>query len=519
MTIPRRSFVARAIPAVLALILAAAPTALADWTHAAPEEHGMDSANIESMKNLIDETDLPIDSVVILRGGEIVFEYFPRLPLYGPDIPHNLYSTTKSITSTLIGIAIEMGFIEDVHQQVIDFFPDREIQNLDDRKRRMTLEHLLTMTSGLEWEGPDDIHHSWGDGLRSGDPVQYALDRPMAYEPGEVWYYNGGCSHVLSAILTEATGMSTLTFARRYLFGPLGITLVVWPSDPNGIYYGGQDIHLSPYAMAKIGQLFLDGGLWEGEQIVPAEWVEASRTSHAATWMGGYGYQWWTYPDSGIYYASGAFEQRIYIAPELDMVVVFTSSNQAPGIGQGERAVGPPVVEWLLSRFILPACDGFEQLAYDAYGVSLSIPHLLDGWTSGGPGVAHASEDAGLVLFSYAGSPYERLGIRWTTPNGTCDPAAALNDLHECLSVLGTQIEEVDPPAKIATAAGPATYQRMTMVQDHGPEIAYFGTRSCDESGLSVVVYLGVAERFIPWIDPLEELTRILESLECSGGE
>ena len=509
----------RILLVVLALIAGLAIAALADWTYATPEDHDMSSPLLEQMRELIDEADLPIDSVIVLRGGDIVFEHFPNLSLYRPNIPHNLYSTTKSITSILIGIAIEMGFIEDVDQPVIDFFPNRQIRNLDARKRRMTLEHLLTMTSGLEWEGPDDMHHSWGAGIRSGDPVQYALDRPMAHEPGEVFYYNGGCSHLLSAILTEATGMSTLDFAQEHLFGPLDILRVIWPRDPNGVYYGGQDIHLTPHAMAKIGQLFLNGGLWEDERIVPAEWVAASWQPHTVTWSGTYGYQWWHYPESGVFYASGAFEQRILVIPNYDMVVVFTASNMAPGVGPGERDVGPQIVEWLFSRFILPACDDFEPQPFGDYGFTLSIPHLLQEWTSGGPGVREASRTAGLSLFSYDGSPYERLGIRWMVQEPPYDPSAALGEFVGSLRAFGVQIESVGAMTEAPTPAGTATCQPIDIAQEHGLERAYIGTLPCSEEGLSIVVYVGIPERFTPWIEPVTEVAEILGSLQYTETE
>ena len=244
----------RAALSLVLLVAGLAAAAHADWESSPPEELRMDSGWLEAMTAVIEAIDLPIDSIVVARHGRIAFEYYPRPLYYGPNGRHVLYSATKSVTSTLIGIAIEQGLIESVDAKVVDFFPDRTIAHLDDRKRSMTVEHLLTMTSGFDWTGPDDAHHSWGEAIRSGDPVQYTLDRPVIHEPGTVWYYNGGCSHLLSAILTEVSGTSTLRFANEVLFGPLGITNVRWPRDPNAIYYGGQDIWMSTRSMAKLGQ-------------------------------------------------------------------------------------------------------------------------------------------------------------------------------------------------------------------------------------------------------------------------
>jgi CubicO group peptidase (beta-lactamase class C family) len=149
----------------------------------------------------------------------------------------------------------------------------------------------------------------------------------MQYEPGTVWYYNGGCSHLLSAILTSTTGNSTLNFAFEHLFTPLGITDVIWPRDPQRIYYGGQDIWLNSHDMAKIGYLFLNNGTWDGEQIISKEWIiNSTQTSFVFNEDEGYGYQWWTYPgEFSGYFAYGYNEQKIIILPKEDLVVIFTA--------------------------------------------------------------------------------------------------------------------------------------------------------------------------------------------------
>jgi CubicO group peptidase (beta-lactamase class C family) len=287
----------------------------------------------------------------------VVLEEYPN-PIFGPGRPHLLYSTTKSVTSALIGIAIDRGTIESVDQRVVDFFIDRSIANLDPRKQSLTLEHLLTMSCGFEWEGPDDQLHTWGQALASRNPIQFMLDQPMASDPGSEWYYNGGCSHLLSAILTEASGRSALDFARQYLFDPLGITQVEWPRDWQGYYFGGQDIWLTPRDMAKFGYLFLREGEWDGRQIIPADWVAQSSETrfHLGGGMG-YGYQWWTLPELGAYYAAGAYEQRIYVLPDLDLVVVFTADNRVEGERPGEIRDGPPITPQWLADYVIPACE------------------------------------------------------------------------------------------------------------------------------------------------------------------
>lgn len=347
-----------------------------EWRTSTPEAQGMDAARLDQMLAVIHDDALPVDGVIVVRHGYVVLEVYPN-PFFGPGSKHNLYSTTKSITAALIGIAIKQGFIEGTGQRLVDFFPDRDIAHLDVRKEAITLEHLLTMSAGFAWEGPDDYHHSWGDALRSGNPIQFVLDQPMAHDPGTVWTYNGGGSHLLSAILTATTGQSTLEFARDHLFGPLGITNVRWPIDPQGYYFGGQDIWLTPRDMARFGYLFLNDGHWDGQQILPADWV--TRSSVPAFDLGGglgYGYQWWIYPKLGVYGAWGAFEQRIFVIPDLDMVVVFTAENRIPTGDPGEYREGPEFVAALLARYIMPAAADYERTAsrYADHGFAFDHP-------------------------------------------------------------------------------------------------------------------------------------------------
>jgi len=500
--------------AAIALLVAGTAVTATAWQQGDPDRHGIDTAPLEQMRQIIDGLDLPIDSVVVVRHGKIVFEHFPDPSTGGANRMHNLYSVTKSVTSILIGIAIEKGFIEGVDQRVVGFFPNRTIANLDERKERMTLEHLLTMTSGLEWQGPDDMFHSWGAGIRSGDPVQYALDRPMAYEPGDVWYYNGGCSHLLSAILTKVTGMSTLAFARQHLFIPLGIISVRWPRDPHGIYYGGQDIWLTPYDMAKLGQLYLNGGVWDGERIVPLDWIEASTQSIDFPWTGGYGYQWWLYPESGIYYASGAFEQRIYVIPEYDMVVVFTASNWPSGITAGERTEGPPIVDWLLARFVLPSCDAYSPARYADFGFALEIPHLMNAWPQGWHGARLPSEAAGFVSLEFGGSPYEMAGVQWSTPGRPGRLSLALAEFIAALGAFGNEVEATGPIVE-TTIAGREILQRSIDVTRAGTSLrAIVGAFACPGTGRTFVVYHGVEAKLSEWLDPSAAFEQLVGSFE-----
>jgi CubicO group peptidase (beta-lactamase class C family) len=218
---------------------------------------------------------------------------------------------------------------------------------MDSRKQNITIEHLLTMTAGFEWVGPDLMsqEYSWGQAVYSGNPVEFILNLNMSYDPGTTWYYNGGCSHLLSAIITATTGNSTLEFAQEYLFDPLGIDYVYWPRDPQGIYYGGQNIGLTPRDMAKFGYLFLNNGTWDGEQIISKEWVETSTETRFVLPHYGYGYQWWTFFPHQIYFALGMYQQKIIVVPDSDVVIVFTASIEH----------GPDPEPGLVFEYILPA--------------------------------------------------------------------------------------------------------------------------------------------------------------------
>ena len=325
------------------------------WQTSTPEEQGMDASKLNALPDRIDSLGLAIESVVVVRNGYIVLEDYPRLP-YDKDVPHIVHSVTKSFVSALIGIAIREGFLDGIDQRMVDLFPDRDIANLDSRKESVTLENILTMKVGLEWDewryAYTDPRNDYIKAIRSSDPVQYVLDVPMMEDPGVRWNYNGGTSHLLSALVSESTGQDTLAFAREHLFGPLGITDVKWDRDQHGIYYGGGGLYLTPRDMAKFGYLYLHNGNWDGKQVVPEDFVaEATKTHSILSGSRGYGYQsWWTYPQDGVYYAAGLLGQRIYVIPELDLVVVFTANMP-------ENSQLEPSLRALLFDYIMAACN------------------------------------------------------------------------------------------------------------------------------------------------------------------
>ena len=328
----------------------------------------MDSMVLAAMLEVIQNENHEVDSVTVIRNGYMVVDaaVYP----YDQNTTHPIHSCTKSIVSALIGIGIEEGNIESVQVPVLDFFPDRLADNIDANKEEMTLEDLLTMTSGFDCT--DSYLYRWS-GLNqmrgSEDWIQFMLDLPMTATPGTQFEYCNGASFLLSAIITETSGVSAFEFAKTHLFGPLGITDVVWPTNPQGINIGWGELSMLPHDLAKIGYLYLREGQWDGEQIVPSSWVEDSTQEYiSATLEDGYGYQWWV-DDSGVYMALGYAGQFIFVVPEKDMVVVFTSD-----LGESDFYV-PQV---LLGDYIIPAAESLAPIPFDASAESLLRQQIED---------------------------------------------------------------------------------------------------------------------------------------------
>lgn len=308
------------------------------------EDQGFDDIDVQSIEEEIKKNHPKILSFLIMKNDNIIYEKYYNGR--NKDTPTGVFSINKSILSALTGIAIEMGFLTDLDQQISSLLPKYIDEQSDSRKKEITIRHLLTMTGGLE--AVDKDIGSW---FQSKDWLAYALDQPMTHEPGDAFVYNTGLSHILSGVLTEATGMTTKDFADQYLLGPLNITNYKWDKTPEGIYVGGTNFFLTPRDMAKFGQLYLNHGKWEEEQVVPQAWVEASTQQQIED--AEYGYMFWikNMTDSNerelfTYEANGYGGQHIRIIPELDTVIVITSDHLAPISSDTHQ---------LLDMFIVPA--------------------------------------------------------------------------------------------------------------------------------------------------------------------
>ncbi len=297
------------------------------WKIRSPEDLGFDSNKLAQGLLDIQQRDLAIDSLLIIRDGYVVLD--AHFAPYDGTFPHDLASVTKSVMTTLIAMAADQGLL-DLDQPVVSFFPERTIANLDERKSRLTVRHLAGMVNGMQ-SLCEEGDEATLDAMRSSaDWVQAALDRPMVSEPGTQFCYDSPGMHLLSAILQQASGMTTLDFARQHLFAPLGISNVTWETDPQGYTRGWGDLHLLPEDAAKIGFLWLHRGNWEGQQLVPEAWVLASSRAQSKSVESdyGYGYGWWVSPVD--VYASGRDGQNIRVNAAFNSIVVITGGGFEP---------------------------------------------------------------------------------------------------------------------------------------------------------------------------------------------
>lgn len=302
-----------------------------------------------------------LHSLLVSWRGELVLErYFNRIR---PTQLANIKSASKSVISALVGIAIDRGLISGVKQPISSFFPDILTAASDPEKRRISIEDLLTMRSGLETTS----NRNYGAWVQSRNWVRHALGRPLLSEPGTHMQYSTGNTHLLSAILTKASGKSTWQFAQEALAKPLGFTLAKWPQDPQGIYFGGNDMLMTPRQMMAFGTLYLNRGrvnaqraqpAQRGQQVISSTWVESSFVprTRSRTIEQEYGYGWWMRELGGqdVVFAWGFGGQYIVVVPDLDLVVVTTSSS---AVGEERRTHRRTVFDIVEQLIIAPVAE------------------------------------------------------------------------------------------------------------------------------------------------------------------
>ena len=355
------------------------PSVLADgWKTATPESAGVDGARLATLTREVRAwPELGVHAILIERSGRLIYEeYFDGFderwgqPLGRVSMTresrHDLRSVTKSVVSALVGIALAEGAIRSLDQPVVEWFPEFSDLNTPDR-RRVTLMHVLSMTSGLEWNEEVPYTDPRNDEIRmtrDPQPVRYALSRAFAHDPGAEFEYNGGLTQVMAVVLERSTRTPLRDYARVKLFEPLGITDVEWLGDLAGTPSAASGLRLRSRDLAKFGSLYLHGGQWNGRQVLPADWVSRSTRRHfkfrprAGADAGGefgYAFFWWysCYPTPGglieTRTAVGNGQQRIFVMPGLDTVVTILAGRY------NDFTTGATLGTRILREHVIPA--------------------------------------------------------------------------------------------------------------------------------------------------------------------
>jgi len=334
------------------------------WKTTTPEKQGMSSEILIKIFDEIEKKNLNIISMLIIRNGYIVVEDNS----YHPKRLHSIYSSTKSIVSAIFGIALTEGYIKNVDQSLLTYFPELSKKNDKGKTASITLKNLLTMSSGLDWPELQISYYAPNNPaiqmLKSPDTIQYILNKPVKESPGQRFNYNSGCSHLLLAVIKQ-TGLDVANFAQEYLFSPLGIHHYVWDRDSNGIPNGGYGLSMIPRDMAKFGYLYLKGGNWNGRQIIPTSWIiESTKKQIKMNWGGRianhYGFQW--YIHSFGFHSLGYLGQYIIVVPKQELVAVFTSNLKGTQMGM-------PID--LVKSYIIPAVKADQPLPENEEAVAI----------------------------------------------------------------------------------------------------------------------------------------------------
>ncbi|MEW6336823.1 MAG: serine hydrolase [Acidobacteriota bacterium] len=395
-----------------------------------PEEQGMDSYRLaEAVAYLTaHRLDYRPHQVIVVRHGRRVLDV--ALYPFAPGLRHDIASVGKMITGTLIGIAIDKGFIASADEPVLSFFPGREIANRDARKEAMTIAHLLAQRSGI-YHGDDGSHNAESAAMyASPDWVQFVLDRPMAEPPGGTWYYSNANLHLAAGVLAQATGMSPLDFARAHLFAPLDITDVVWDADPQGVNNGAGGQQFRPLDLTKLGQLYLDGGVWQGRRVVSAEWVERATSPAPGPYPAGWppetsiGFHWVI--EDNYREAGGSGGQTVEYHPDDDLVLVVVAGGGTPYAGcSNPVALAYP----LYNNFIRPAIASASPLPPNPAGVSALAAQVAaaavpnDGQPAPVPPLPSLAQTISGKRFAMEANPLE---IRWFSLSFPGGPEATL---------------------------------------------------------------------------------------------
>jgi CubicO group peptidase (beta-lactamase class C family) len=322
-----------------------------DWKTDDPENQGLNSEVLDEAVSRAKDLEF-MHSLLIIRNDRLVVEEY-----YNDHFSYdyfNMASATKSVMSTLIGIALNGGYLTSLDQKVLSFFPERTLTAADSLKQKMTIRHLLTMTAGIPGDNSWEVLN-----IENSNLIDGILDLNLINEPGERFTYSSSQTHLLSAILTRATGFNTKTFAEYQLFTPLGIDIDFLDRDLAGVYYGSTGIYSKPRNYARLGQLFLNNGKIGDNQIISKAWIEqatADQTHRIGRTMGeiskvNYGFNWWVGEMDSFecFYAYGYGGQFMFCFPELNMIIMTTADIPTYRPGNENKIIR------LISDYILPA--------------------------------------------------------------------------------------------------------------------------------------------------------------------
>jgi CubicO group peptidase (beta-lactamase class C family) len=350
-------------------------------TRCTPESQGVPSSAIQDFLTAAEKNIQSLHSLMLLRHGAVVAEgwWYP----YRPQAPHVLFSLSKSFTSTAVGLAVDEGLLA-VEDPLLKFFPNESPKKISPNLAAMQVRHLLTMTTGHHEDTTEAT-------IRAHNPFKAFLSLPVEHAPGTYFVYNSGASYMLAAIVQKLTGQTVLEYLTPRLFEPLGISGATWDSHPNGVNFGGWGLNIKTEDIARFGQLYLQKGCWNGQQLIPTDWVAAATAKQVSNdpnenpdWEQGYGYQFWRCQPAGMYRGDGAFGQFCIVMPEQDAVLAITA-----GVAEMQ-----PVLD-LVWEILLPSL-GTETLSeHDA--TAKNLQNMLQDLQLLPPKGAHTGPQADAV--------------------------------------------------------------------------------------------------------------------------
>jgi len=313
-----------------------------EWPVSTPQAQGLDSTLIGGAVAQVRGGVFPyVRGFLVVRNGYLVAEHYNSV--YGKYSDGDVASVTKSITSALVGIALRERILDSLGQRMLSFFPDFVTPALDPLKQTITIEHLLTMRSGFDFDESQDYSGIYNNNTNW---LRVTIELPLRDTPGAVFNYTTPNSHLISGILARASGLNTREFATRDLFVPLGITAGIWVQDPQGYYLGGSGMSFYPRDLARFGYLYIMHGRPDSVQILPADWVQISTQPHdniSRTWGEftdvKYGYHWWTgiHNTDSLFMAVGFGGQFVVVVPARNIVIVVTSDKNCTLAESGAR--------------------------------------------------------------------------------------------------------------------------------------------------------------------------------------